>query len=161
MLDAISTAWAVWDFLQSPAGAAIFAALFGLSEALAMIPWIRANNVYQAVANILKKLAPTKSVVPLVCLMLLAGLTACSKANIQANTAKIKTVAVKVRAGLKEVAVYGCAGAEVLLVAYPEVQGMLPPGSDTDEIERMVAVATPVMEQLCIKAQMQRNQGGR
>lgn len=57
MLENIQLIWSAWDFLTSPTGAAIFAALWGLSEALASIPQIKANSVFQAVANIVKKLA--------------------------------------------------------------------------------------------------------
>jgi hypothetical protein len=57
MWDNIQLIWAVWDFMSSPQGAAIFAALFGLSEALGAIPAIRANGVFQAAYDFLKKMA--------------------------------------------------------------------------------------------------------
>jgi uncharacterized membrane protein len=57
MIEKIQVAWQVWDWLSSPAGAAIFAALFGLSEALAAIPGVQSNSVFQAVSSLLKKLA--------------------------------------------------------------------------------------------------------
>lgn len=48
---------AIWNFLQSPTAVAIFAALWALSEALASIPAIRANSVFQLLRNILAKFA--------------------------------------------------------------------------------------------------------
>jgi hypothetical protein len=36
---------------SSPVGAAVFIALFAVSEALAMIPSVAANSVFQAVKN--------------------------------------------------------------------------------------------------------------
>ncbi len=57
MWDKIQLIWTVWDFLSSPQGAAIFAGLFTISEALASIPGIQSNSVFQAVSNAIKKLA--------------------------------------------------------------------------------------------------------
>ena len=45
------------DWVASPAGAALFAGLFAASEALAAIPAVQSNSVFQAVFAILKKLA--------------------------------------------------------------------------------------------------------
>ena len=50
----------VVGFLSSPAGAAVLAALLTLSEALAMIPQLKANSVLQLVMQILSKLVPSK-----------------------------------------------------------------------------------------------------
>lgn len=85
------------------------------------------------------------------------SLSACSSSpeKVQANVNKIRAVAVKVRAGLQQVEIYGCAGAEVLTAAYPEVKDLIPPGADAEEIGRVIAVAGPVIEKLCTKAQMQ------
>lgn len=47
----------VWEFLQSPTAVAIFAALWALSEALASLPGIASNSVFQLVRNVLAKLA--------------------------------------------------------------------------------------------------------
>lgn len=40
-----------WFVANSVSLAAIFLALWGLSESLAQIPWIAANSVYQAIRN--------------------------------------------------------------------------------------------------------------
>jgi hypothetical protein len=68
MMDVISYAYLIWDFLGSDAGKAILAALFMLSEALGMVPQVRANSVFQAVANALKKLSGKAVVLLLVSL---------------------------------------------------------------------------------------------
>lgn len=57
MIEKVQLIWQVWDWLSTPAAAAIFGALFGVSEALASIPSIQANSVFQAIASVLKKLA--------------------------------------------------------------------------------------------------------
>lgn len=48
---------AVWQFLHSDGGVALLAALVALSEALAYIPSIKANSIFQAITNGLKDLA--------------------------------------------------------------------------------------------------------
>jgi hypothetical protein len=45
---------AVIEWLKSPAGAALFAGLFALSEAIGAIPSVKASGVFQAVSNALK-----------------------------------------------------------------------------------------------------------
>lgn len=45
------------DFLMSPAATGIFVALFAMSEALAAIPAIKANGVFQLIAGVLGRLA--------------------------------------------------------------------------------------------------------
>lgn len=45
------------NFLFSPAGAGIFGGLWLISEALANIPAIKQNSVYEVIATLLKKLA--------------------------------------------------------------------------------------------------------
>jgi hypothetical protein len=56
-MSSLSALWSIWSFLQSEAGTAILVALFGLSETLAVIPQIQSNSVFQAIYNVLKKLA--------------------------------------------------------------------------------------------------------
>ena len=46
----------ILDFVQSPTGAGIFMALFAVSEALAAIPAIKANGVYQLLSGLLEKI---------------------------------------------------------------------------------------------------------
>lgn len=46
----------VIDFIQSPVGAGIFMALFAMSEALASIPSVKANGVFQLLSGVLAKL---------------------------------------------------------------------------------------------------------
>ena len=43
------------DFVQSPTGAGIFMALFAMSEALAAIPAVKANWVFQLLSGLLAK----------------------------------------------------------------------------------------------------------
>jgi hypothetical protein len=57
MIEKIQVAWQVWDWLSTPVAAGIFASLFAVSEALAAIPQVQSNSVFQAVSGILKKLA--------------------------------------------------------------------------------------------------------
>ncbi len=45
----------VMDFVQSPAFGGIMAALWVMSEALAAIPAIKANSVFQMVQNFLER----------------------------------------------------------------------------------------------------------
>lgn len=52
---------AMWNFLQSPTAGAIFAALFALSEALASIPAIQSNSVFQLIRSIIGKLTKKHS----------------------------------------------------------------------------------------------------
>lgn len=57
MIEKLQIAWQVWDWLSTPTAAALFASLFAVSEALAAIPGVQSNSVFQAVSSILKKLA--------------------------------------------------------------------------------------------------------
>lgn len=57
MLENISLIWTIWDFLKSDTGTMLIVALFGVSEALASIPQIQSNSVFQVIYNALKKLA--------------------------------------------------------------------------------------------------------
>ena len=52
---------AMWNFLQSPTAVAIFAALFALSEALASIPAIQSNSIFQLIRSIIGKLTKKHS----------------------------------------------------------------------------------------------------
>ncbi len=69
MMDVLSYAYVIWDFLGSDAGKAILAALFMLSEALGMVPQVKANSVFQGVANMLKKLSGKATVALLILVM--------------------------------------------------------------------------------------------
>ena len=57
MMDILSYGKLIWDFLGSDTGKAVIVSLFGLSEALAMIPQIQSNSVFQAIFGLLKKAA--------------------------------------------------------------------------------------------------------
>lgn len=52
----MDTVLAVWEFLKSDAGTGILAGLLVISEALASIPAVQSNSVYQVIANLLRKL---------------------------------------------------------------------------------------------------------
>ncbi len=47
----------VWEFLKSDSGTGILVGLLAISEALASIPAVQSNSVYQVIANLLRKLA--------------------------------------------------------------------------------------------------------
>ena len=49
------------NFLTSPSGSTLLGGLFLLSEALASIPAIKANSVFQLVMNFLSKFKPAAS----------------------------------------------------------------------------------------------------
>ena len=53
----MDTVLAVWEFLKSDAGTGIIVGLLAISEALAVIPAVQSNSVYQVIANLLRKLA--------------------------------------------------------------------------------------------------------
>lgn len=52
----MDTVLAVWEFLKSDAGTGIIVGLLAISEALASIPSVQSNSVYQVLANLLRKL---------------------------------------------------------------------------------------------------------
>lgn len=52
----MDTVLAVWEFLKSDSGTGILVGLLAISEALASIPSIQSNSVYQVIANLLRKL---------------------------------------------------------------------------------------------------------
>lgn len=64
------------DFLTSPAATGIFVALFTMSEALAAIPAIKANGVFQLIAGILARLA--RKTPAAVALLIFLPLSACT-----------------------------------------------------------------------------------
>jgi len=45
----------VWEFLKSDSGTGILVGLLAISEALASIPAVQANSVYQMVVNLLRR----------------------------------------------------------------------------------------------------------
>lgn len=47
----METFLSVLTWLKGPNGATLFAALFGLSEAIGLIPSVKASGVFQAVVN--------------------------------------------------------------------------------------------------------------
>lgn len=51
----------VITFFSSPAGAGVLAGLFLISEALASVPSIQANSIFQVVYGVIKQFAPKKS----------------------------------------------------------------------------------------------------
>lgn len=53
----MDTVLAVWEFLKSDAGTGILVGLLAISEALASIPAVQSNSVYQVIVNLLRKLA--------------------------------------------------------------------------------------------------------
>jgi hypothetical protein len=52
----MDTVLAVWDFLKSDAGTGVLVGLLAISEALASIPSVQSNSVYQIIVNLLRKL---------------------------------------------------------------------------------------------------------
>lgn len=52
----MDTVLAVWEFLKSDAGTGILVGLLAISEALASIPAVQSNSVYQIITNLLRKL---------------------------------------------------------------------------------------------------------
>lgn len=55
MVDHIGFLYTIWNFLHSDVAVSILAALFVLSEALASIPAIEANSVFQLVRKFLSR----------------------------------------------------------------------------------------------------------
>jgi len=51
----MDTALSVWEFLKSDSGTGILVGLLAISEALASIPAVQANSVYQMVVNLLRR----------------------------------------------------------------------------------------------------------
>lgn len=83
--------------------------------------------------------------------LLLLTMGACSKANIQANTEKVRAVVVKVRADAQKVLVQGCEAMPAVEVGMALVKEFLPPGSTTEDVNRYVAVSEQVIGPLCAK----------
>ena len=90
------------------------------------------------------------------CLGLFAiSLSACAADKLAKNREQVRTVAVKVLAGVKQVEIKGCAAAVPLLADYDQIKDLLPPGTE-QEVGRYVAVAEPIIEELCTRVQMER-----
>lgn len=53
----MDTVLSVWEFFKSDSGTGILVGLLMISEALASIPSVQSNSVYQVIANLLRKLA--------------------------------------------------------------------------------------------------------
>lgn len=51
----MDTVLSVWEFLKSDAGTGLLTGLLLVSEALAVIPAVQSNSVYQLITNILRK----------------------------------------------------------------------------------------------------------
>ena len=51
----MDTVLSVWEFLKSDSGTGILVGLLAISEALASIPAVQANSVYQMVVNLLRR----------------------------------------------------------------------------------------------------------
>lgn len=74
MADAIALVWQVWSFLGSDMGMTIGFGLWLISEALASLPNVQANSVFQAVRNFLMRFKDHQPKVAIIFLALaLAG----------------------------------------------------------------------------------------
>jgi len=51
----MDTVLSVWEFLKSDSGTGIIVGLLAISEALASIPSVQANSVYQMIVNLLRR----------------------------------------------------------------------------------------------------------
>lgn len=58
----MDTVLSVWEFLKSDSGTGILAGLLVISEALASIPSVQSNSVYQLIVSLLRRVT-TKSTV--------------------------------------------------------------------------------------------------
>ena len=58
----MDTVLSVWEFLKSDAGTGIIVGLLAISEALASIPSVQANSVYQLIVNTLRRVAGKSTV---------------------------------------------------------------------------------------------------
>ena len=52
----------VWEFLKSDSGTGILVGLLAISEALASIPAVQSNSVYQMVVNLLRRITAKPTV---------------------------------------------------------------------------------------------------
>lgn len=69
----------VWDFLASPSGAALGFGLWVVSEALASIPAIQANSVFQMIRGLLSRFKKDEAVKVVMVIGLAFGLAGCGK----------------------------------------------------------------------------------
>lgn len=128
MLEAFS---GIWDFMSSPAGAAIGFGLWVISEALASIPALQANSVFQLVHQVLSRFK--RPAVPvLLCAVLLGGCSAASTT-------------------LKNAASTWCSYAEAGAIhAMTEaVLSKIPDGTDKDKAAQVIAYVGPGTEAAC------------
>lgn len=79
-----------WNWFNSPTALAIFVALFALSEALASIPAIKSNSIFQLVYQLLAKLAK-KDIKPVVVLLLVLGLSGCAGSMLNGRVCTLAT----------------------------------------------------------------------
>lgn len=140
-MDVISLGWAIWNFMQSPAGVGILLSLFAFEQALAQIPWIKANSTFQLLWNITAKLAGKGTQVVLA----LCLLAACNASE----TAKAKQILMTVSADAKTIVVTGCKDAPTAEVAANVVLGALPPGTTLDAVKVGAALAEPQINAIC------------
>ena len=58
----MDTVLSVWEFLKSDSGTGIIVGLLAISEALASIPAVQANSVYQLIVNTLRRVTNKSTV---------------------------------------------------------------------------------------------------
>jgi hypothetical protein len=58
----MDTVLSVWEFLKSDSGTGILVGLLAISEALASIPAVQANSVYQMIVNLLRRVTTKPTV---------------------------------------------------------------------------------------------------
>ncbi len=58
----MDTVLSVWEFLKSDSGTGIIVGLLAISEALASIPAVQANSVYQLIVNLLRRVTNKSTV---------------------------------------------------------------------------------------------------
>ena len=58
----MDTVLSVWEFLKSDSGTGIIVGLLAISEALASIPAVRANSVYQLIVSTLRRVTNRSTV---------------------------------------------------------------------------------------------------
>jgi len=58
----MDTVLSVWEFLKSDSGTGIIVGLLAISEALASIPAVQANSVYQLIVSTLRRVTNKSTV---------------------------------------------------------------------------------------------------
>jgi hypothetical protein len=58
----MDTVLSVWEFLKSDSGTGIIVGLLAISEALASIPAVQANSVYQLIVSTLRRVTNRSTV---------------------------------------------------------------------------------------------------